>query len=445
MILFAIILFTALFVPGTGVPGLGTVWPADFLVLGILAHYAFRNYYELLALLSAPFFRVYFLMLIWLGAMTIVMQSDFSGSRDYNDYISFAGRCRPVFYLLALASCMTGESANRKALFLLLLVFALEAVLAFVQRSNLLDINNQYSIKFRAGEVLYARDYIALEGSRVMGTFGNPNCFGTYLSIMSCFFAAAATAAKNILLRLLNLSCYAMAVYISLFLAKTRQGTMMALVAGGIVFLLTLRSVKLKHVLIVGITAYFGLVVMKSVIQNDFDLNERFGILLGKERLMENSSVLGRRNYLPTLLKYYAPYLMTGAGMSGYNAAGVIDSGWVAIIIAGGIPMLFLFCRWSLLVPKIALQELRAKGMNCDYADVHLGIVAMTPVVWLTLLLNSLFSETNLMIVWGLFHLVSLRASTKAFSGEYASCSPSPQIPLPRRQGNIGNRPGLIK
>ena len=45
-------------------------------------------------------------------------------------------------------------------------------------------------------------------------------------------------------------------------------------------------------------------------------------------------------------------------------------------------------------------------------SNLQIAVIAMSVVVLVTLLVNSVLTETSFLVLWGIFHLVILRRST---------------------------------
>lgn len=402
---FIIIIAMSFFVPGYFIPGIGTIWIADLIVGTFLIYYAIVRNRDFSILFQHPYFRYYLYMLIWLSFVSIVsliLNYDVTWQSLFS---SLAGRCRPFLYLITLFFLMPAKNSLEKYINVFVFVFIIEAVLAYFQQNNTLDINTLYSLRFRIGESR-VDEYIYITGSRVMGTFGNPNDFGTYLSIASCFFVTRAVFSKNNVKSAFYFILFAIALSISIFLAQTRQGTLLCMIGGLSVFALGIKYRKfLKSPFLLLILILFVMYLFSNLILNE-SLHDRFSVLTGEQRIMTTDSMYARIISIPEIVGEFGLLLLSGVGIGGMITRGSVDCGWLSILIIGGVPMVVLFIFWSLAIPKYLFR----RTSDTD-VEIFVTLCAMMIVVFLTQIVNNIFNNTLIMLTWGFFNLMGVRLS----------------------------------
>ena len=392
--------FVSLFIPGYLVPSVGRVWPVDILfVLVIVKRLVARPQvgaeYSQLYLKHMQF--PYAVMIGWFVLVTVLTFPFSPTVHATTVLIGMLGRMRPLLFMFVLRPYLSNADRARKFGDVLLVLLGLQFLLLFAQSVNLIDINTWYTTRVRPeGPDI---SYIYATGRRAIGSLGNPNDVGTFLTILGTLGWSLAVFGKG-LRRWLGGGAWGAAFFACVFMCKTRQGTLALLLGAAILTVLGIRYMRTVGLSLVGIAIAILAPLFFSKLALDPATAERFAALRAEESVWGVSSIQARLLLWPEFLETYGAWAMIGKGMGGIMESIIWDSGWLMLLVAGGVPLVGFFIWWSLTVPQLAFRQLKNWLGRSPYAPYHAAAAALLLPMWSTNLVNNTFSNTAVMIAW---------------------------------------------
>jgi hypothetical protein len=153
----------------------------------------------------------------------------------------------------------------------------------------------------------------------------------------------------------------------------------------------------------------------------DIALFERFAVLRGAEKITSVESFQARLAIWPEFIGTYGGWLFIGKGMAGYTAAITWDSGWLMIIVGGGIPLALIYLWWMLRVSAACFKALPYRANDPELIGFLMAGPATTFIAILTNIVNNTFNDTKIAILMGLAYTLSLGAAYELRYGTYGS------------------------
>jgi hypothetical protein len=408
MLYFMILL--AYFSPGLMIPKLAQVWPTDFplaLVLGWRIFspprmtLGYKSYMKKNLLVPIAVF------VIWLVFVTVITLPASTGVPVASTLFSLAGRLRPILFLLFCIPYASDREKLYKMFKFLIVLFVLQAFVVFCQKFNFAGINEWYSWRFGISEL--GVSYALLTG-RTLGTIGNANSLGSFMSIMAVVGFSVYTLGKGYR-NWIGLSMTFLAFIICIFFAQTRQGTLSIILGCIAIAFVTLFLGKIGRLSFVTILVLLLSPVLTFYLLKDTALFERFAVIRGAEKITAVGSVQARLLLWPEFMGTYGGWIFIGKGMAGYISAITWDSGWLMLIVGGGIPLALIYLWWLMRVSFACFKALPYRENNPELVGFLMAGPATTVIVIITNIVNNTYGDTKIAILIGLAYVLSLGAA----------------------------------
>lgn len=280
-------------------------------------------------------------------------------------------------------------------------------------------LNYRYTWRFRPVDVDKDVFYVFAAG-RTTGTIGNANSVGTFMGIMAGIGYSVYALGKGYR-NWIGLSMAFLAFIICIFFAKTRQGTLSIVLGCIAITLIALFLGKIGRLSFVIILVLLLSPVLTFYLLKDIGLFERFAILRGEERITTVESFQARLFLWPEFIGTYGGWIFIGKGMAGYISAIVWDSGWLMIIVAGGIPLALIYLWWMLRVSAACFKALPYRANNPELVGFLMAGPATTFLIIITNIVNNTFNDTRIAMLMGLAYILSLGAAYELRYGTYDS------------------------
>ncbi len=386
-----LIVLLALFSPGIKISlNIPSFRPEDVLVLLTLFYFVLsgRKFSNVFLPREFGFFsRGYGLMLLYTLIVTLAFLPIVASVKIPLTVNKSLGVFRPFLLGLAVFQLVkTGRQSTRLGNMLVWSIFVIVGVM-ICQQNNLFGVNQWLTPLYRFDELTSAQ----LSGRRVTGVRGNPNDIGTILSILGTLAMAKAIFSREAgTRRLLGFAAALAAALGCIWLAKTRQGTV-GLAAGW--FIVFLASLRISGRRISG-TVFLLLTIIGAVAGAAFMLGsgylgERFSVLLGGGSVLQDSSIAARLYLWPQFFDEVGLWALIGRGMSAMVLETVWDSGYLYILVSGGIPALTAWMVMTFGVSLRAWRHVRIKGLVDNQTWLHITCYAILFVILLTNILNN--------------------------------------------------------
>lgn len=420
MLMLYFIILLAFFAPGLLIPGLANVWLADIPLLAVLVWRVFsppRMTVEYRYYMQSKLLLPLFVLAIWLIVITIFTLSASPNVPPLLVLFSFMGRLRPILFLLfCIPYCCDSEKLFKMFKFLIIL-FVLQCVVVFCQKSNIAGINFWYTPRFRPTDVDIT--YIYLLGVRTIGSIGNPNSLGTFMSIFAVV-GFSVYAFGSGFRRWIGLSMTVITFIVCVFFAGTRQGTLSIIFGCTLISVIAIFIGKIGSLAFAAVMVFFSFPVFLSYLAKNYALFQRFAVLRGTLDLMQVGSVQARLSLWPKFWSAYGGWIFTGKGMAGYISSITWDNGWLMLVVAGGIPLALIYLWWLLRVSSACFKALPYRSNAPELTGFLLAGPATTFIVIIINLVNNTYADTKIAILIGLVYALSLGAAYQLTYVEYA-------------------------
>lgn len=309
---------------------------------------------------------------------------------------------KPFLLLILIVGLgLNSLEVRRLGRFVIVLIF-LELGLIYCQNFDLFGVNQWLSPYYTIEEL--TAEYTA---GRFFGSFGNPNDFGTAMSVLATLLFARVLLGPGTFARVICALAIVLTVICLVLYAKTRQGTICLLGGCFVVQMFVLfKSGRRSWAIFILFISVAAIVIGIGILQVMPKLSERFAIFTSGGSVLEEESVTSRYPYLLNILSELGPFLITGKGMMEMVIRKVYDSGYVSILAIGGIPCLIAF-MFMLFGPFIsAKRRLLHNGLMHPDSWLHVGSLAAIVPIALTNLINVTLNNgrifSTIMIVYGL-------------------------------------------
>jgi hypothetical protein len=153
----------------------------------------------------------------------------------------------------------------------------------------------------------------------------------------------------------------------------------------------------------------------------DIYLFERFAILRGAERVTSVGSFQARLALWPEFIGTYGAWIFTGKGMAGYVSAIIWDSGWLMLVVAGGIPLALMYLWWLVRVSSACFKALPYRSNDPELVGFLMAGPATTFIIILTNIVNNTYADTKIAALIGMVYVLSLGAAYELKYGTYES------------------------
>jgi hypothetical protein len=422
MFMLYFIILLAYFSPGMMILGLAQVWMTDFPLLLALGWRIFsppRMTLEYKSYMQSNLLVLIVAFVIWLVFVTIVTLPASADVPVASALFSLAGRFRPILFLLFCIPYASDREKLYKMFKFLIVLFVLQSVVVFCQKFNVAGINYWYSWRFRPVDVDKDIFYVIAAG-RTTGTIGNANSLGTFMSIMAVVGYSVYALGKGYR-NWIGLSMTFLAFIICIFFAKTRQGTLSIVLGCIAITLVALFLGKIGRLSFVIILVFLLSPVLTVYLLKDIALFERFAVLRGAEKITAVGSFQARLAIWPEFIGTYGGWIFIGKGMAGYISAIVWDSGWLMIIVGGGIPLALVYLWWMLRVSAACFKALPYRANDPELVGFLMAGPATTLIAIITNIVNNTYGDTKIAILIGLAYILSLGAAYELRYGTYDS------------------------
>jgi hypothetical protein len=309
---------------------------------------------------------------------------------------------RPFFMLILIVGMgLNSKQVRRLAGFVIVLIL-LELWLIYCQEFDLFGVNYWLSPHYTIEELTAA--YVA---GRMSGSYGNPNDFGSAMSILVTFLFARVVIGPGFFTRIICGLAVGLSMICIVLFAKTRQGTLCSLGGCFVVQIYALfKSGRRSWAIFTLIAGIWAIIVGIGILATMPELADRFSIFTSGTSIMQEGSVQGRIPYLRDLILELGVFLMLGKGITDMLLRNVYDCGFFSILAIGGIPCFTAF-MFMLLGPFIsAKNRLLHNGLMHPDSWLHVGsLAAIVPIILINLpnaTLNNAKVFSTIMIVYGL-------------------------------------------
>ena len=271
MFIFYTIMLLAFFSPGLMVFNMAQIWATDIPLLLVFAWRIFsppRIPLQYKSYMMRNLLFSIFIFTIWLTFVTILTLPASQHIPVPFALFSLVGRFRPVLFLLFCAPYAWDSKKLRKLFNFLIVLFVLQFVGLFCQKYSIAGINYWYTPKFRPVDVNIA--HYLLSGHRTIGSIGNPNSLGTFMSIFAVLCYSVYAFGKG-LSRWIGLTVTFLTFIICIFYAGTRQGTLSIILGCALVSVIALFLGKIGRlsfviILLFLLNPFFCIICCKALI-----------------------------------------------------------------------------------------------------------------------------------------------------------------------------------
>jgi len=410
MLMLYLVILTAFYVPGVYIPGLATVWPTDIMLLFIFIWRFIsppRMTLEYRAYMQKTLMLPLYLFAVWLFLITLLTMSATPEVSPGFILFSMLGRFRPILFILFIIPYCSDSRKIEKMFKFLILIFVLQFIVLILQRNNVADINYWYTPRFRPAEAELSAAH--LSGRRTIGTIGNPNSVGSFMSICAVLgFSMYSFGAGW--RRWIGLSMTIIAFVSCVFLAGTRQGTLMIVSGCLLLAMIALFLGKIGRLAFSIILILLSTPVFLFYLAKNYSLFQRFAVIRGASGILKEGSMQARLQLWPEFLDVYGVWAYIGKGMGGYMTAITWDSGWLMLLVGGGIPLAMIYLWWLLRVGNACFKALPYRSGNTLYLGLLLTGPATSFIVILTNIVNNTYGDTKVAVLIGLVYVLSLSA-----------------------------------
>ena len=405
-----IIVATALFIPGiSNKSWMPSIYVENFLLIGVGLWLVLSGQRSIGQLFFDPYAKSmtlpYVLLLGYLTVMTVLFTTltEPLVRIPFNLVISVS-RYKPLVFLIILFPMLTRRKTIQQLAWFLIIAIFLEAGLMYCQKNNLFAVNSWLTPWYHGESEKY-------EGMtwRVIGSIGNPNNVGSVLSFFATLAYARFIYGKGLLSRAVCLAAVAVALFSTVWLAKTRQGTACILAGCFAVQMFSMvTSGRRGWGAIAMVVAMVGLIAFMGYIQVDPEVAERFGILTGEKSLSESGSMQARFQAWPQFFQEEGGGFVFGYGEQVHKTTW--DSGYLNTLRKVGIPGLTLLLMLQI-VPCIRASR-RLKQIGADHPDswLHVGLVCVIVPILLLQLINTTWTTPLVMTPLVTVYCLSLAA-----------------------------------
>jgi hypothetical protein len=422
MFMFYFIMLLAFFSPGLMILNLAQVWATDFPLLLVLGWRIFsppRMTLEYKSYMQSKLLLPMFVFAIWLVIVTIVTLPASENIPAVWALFPLVGRFRPILFLLFCIPYASDHEKLYKMFRFLVVVFVLQLVVVFCQKFNVAGINYWYTPRFIPTYTDIS--HISPTGSiRTIGTLGNPNQLGTFMTILAVIGYPVYVFGKG-LRSWIGLSTTILAFIICIFFAGTRQGTLTIILGCTAITFVALFLGKIGRLSFVLILVFLLSPVLMFYLLRDIYLFERFAILRGAERVTSVGSFQARLALWPEFIGTYGAWIFTGKGMAGYVSAIIWDSGWLMLVVAGGIPLALMYLWWLVRVSSACFKALPYRSNDPELVGFLMAGPATTFIIILTNIVNNTYADTKIAALIGMVYVLSLGAAYELKYGTYES------------------------
>lgn len=419
MLMFYFIMVLAFMAPGLPIPGLATIWVTDILLLlvftwRIISPPQMSEQYKFYihSTLMIPLYISY----VWLTLVTIITLSATPEAPLGLTVFSLLGRLRPLFFLWLMSPYCDDRQKLFKIFRFLMVLFALQFFVVCCQKFNIAGVNIWYTPRFRILDVFVDESYLL--GGRTIGSIGNPNSLGTFMSVFA-MLGYSVYAFGSGYRRWIGFLVAVIAFIVCVFFASTRQGALTIILGCGLLSVVALFIGKFGRLIFAMVLVMLSLPIFLFYLTQDYSLFERFGVLRGQTGVTEVSSVQVRLQLWPQFFGEYGLWVLIGKGMAGMIASTTWDSGWLMLVVGGGLPLAMFYLWWLLRVSRACLKALPYRENAPDLTGFLLAGLSTAFIVMLTNLVNNTYSDTKIALIVGMIFMLSLSAAYQLIYGDY--------------------------
>ena len=419
MFMFYFIILLAFFSPGIMVFGIAQIWPVDIPLLAVLGWRFFspsRISLEYKSYMRSNLLLPIIVFAIWLFFITIITLPASGDVPPASALFSLVGRFRPILFLLFCVPYAGDHEKLHKMFKFLIVLFVLQLAVVFCQKFDIAGINYWYTLRFRPIDVDIS--YIVTTGQRTIGTIGNANSMGTFMSILAVLGYSVYAFGKGFS-RWIGLSTTFLAFIMCIFFAGTRQGTLCIILGCTALSFVALLLGKIGRLSFVIILVFLLSPVLMFYLLQDIVLLERFEILRGSAGMRDIGSVQARLALWPEFFGTYGGWIFIGKGMAGSISSIVWDSGWLMLVVAGGIPIAFIYLWWLVRVASACFKALQYRLNNPELVGFLMAGPATSFIVIITNIVNNTYNDTRVSMLIGLIYVLSLGAAYELKYGDY--------------------------
>jgi len=424
MFMLYLIMILAFFSPGLMIPGLAQLWVADIPLLLVLLWRLFvppQMSLEYKSYMTRMLMLPMYVFMAWLVIITILTLNATQFVSIPMSLFSLIGRFRPLLFLLLIIPYASDERKLHKLNRLIVGVFVFQVIVVVCQKFGVASINEWYTPKFRPVDENLS--YMYSMGLRTIGTIGNPNSMGTFLSIaaMLGFSSYAFGRGFN---RWVGLSATLTAFVLCIFFASTRQGTLSIIMGCALLSFIALLLGKIGRLsFVIVLVVLLSPVLMFYLFQNAY-LFERFAVLRGAAGVTDVGSVQARFMLWPEFFETYGAWVYCGKGMAGQLASEIWDSGWLFLIVSGGIPIVIIYLWWLLRIAMECVKTLPYRFNNPGLSGFLLAGPAVSFVIIITNIINNTYNDTRISLYIGMVYVLALGTAYQLKYGDssYLEC-----------------------
>jgi hypothetical protein len=421
MFMLYLIMFLAFFSPGFMIPGLAQLWAADIPLLLVLAWRLFvppQISLEYKSYMTRMLMLPMYVFMAWLVIITILTLNATQFVSVPMSLFSLIGRFRPLLFLLLLIPYASDESKLYKLNRLIMSIFIFQAIVVICQKCGIVSINEWYTPRFRPLDAELS--YMYSMGLRTIGTIGNPNSMGTFLSVAAMLGFSTYALGKG-LKRWMGLFATIVSFVLCVFFASTRQGALSIIMGCALLSFIALLLGKIGRVsFVIVLVILLSPVLMFYLFQNAY-LFERFAILRGAAGITDVGSIQTRLMLWPEFFETYGAWIYCGKGMAGQLASEIWDSGWLFLIVAGGIPIVIIYLWWLLRIATECIKTLPYRFNNPGLLGFLLAGPAVSFIVIITNIVNNTYNDTRISLYIGMVYVLTLGTAYQLKYGDKAS------------------------
>jgi hypothetical protein len=370
-----------------------------------------------------PLIIPFAILTFWVAAVSVADLIDTGLGQGSRIAIGLASTTKGPLIAMAILVLAETKGALRRLALVCQIAVVLEVFLLLIEQWDLFGVGRILTDLYRfEAEELYLQ-----VGGRVVGTYGNPNATAVGLAVL-CTLASAGSVfhprrpARAACVGLLVLTTIAVVVStksrtglagvvtaalvpaaVGLADGRHRKRAVTSLVAGGAILLLSLRAAPEE------IAA---------------PLRDRFAVYLGAESLAEEGSFLARRESWANILR---SDIFLGRGIGGVLAM-ITDSGYVTIIVMGGLVGLLMYAAVVLKPVAWIASRLWHSDPSSPNRDIAVAGLACTAVLLVCSVGMVLYGSTR---IWATYCIV-LGLALSAASRLRATSHPQRSVREPR-------------
>jgi len=322
---------------------------------------------------------------------------------------------RMIFIAAIMASFYFGEKQVKQFTVGILIISLMSVILAFIQRFGYWYVSGFV-------ERFYAVEWTTLEkiriGTRVVGTFGNPNYFGLCLVMLAAVSLAVAINMKGLMKVLAAVTFVSLGAAV-LITTASRTALIAFLMITAVSLLLSLRGRAVIPVILLAILM-IGIFIFVRAYADILPLHPRVKFIIGSGEQKSISSILHARYLLwEKSVREAKESIIFGVGMSKLGWQ-LTDNGYIIMLLRAGIVGL---CVYLLMLLSLFIRGLKA--LHIEKRPFQRTVLLTSFVV----LINHMIFELTGDFFWS----VQYSAIFAAFMG--LLCGMSNQLRLERRYG----------